>query len=77
MMSESTNNQSMHGHHSHTHQHVPEKKYVHHSRRAGHNRTTKGQRKRAFCARVLCLVLSIIALIIIAIIAYDQWVGLF
>lgn len=76
-MSESTNNQSMHEHHSHTHQHVPEQKYVHHSRRAGHNRTTKGQKKKAIYANLLFLILFIIAMVIIAIIAYDQWVGLF
>ena len=76
-MSESTNNLSMHEHHSHTHQHVPEKKHVHHSRRAGHNRTTKEQKKRVIYSRILFLALSIIALGIIAIIAYDHWVGLF
>lgn len=49
----------------------------HYSNRAGHNRQTKSQKRRRLLSNLLFIFLSIIALVVIAINLYDDFVGLF
>ena len=83
-MSNSTSFQTHYGYekgmlhnHENNHQASSSQKHVHRSKRTGHNRTTKAQKKRAFIANTLFSILCLIAIVIVAIIAYDRWVGLF
>lgn len=68
---------SKHHNHKHHHQSSSTKEHVHRNKRAGHNRRTKDQKRRTFYANIIFAILSLIALAIIAIIAYDRFVGLF
>lgn len=77
MMSYSTSFQTHYGYGSSKQALSPTQGHAHRSKRAGHNRTTKGQKKRTLIANVLFTFLSLVALIIVAIIAYDRWYGLF
>lgn len=58
-------------HHEHHHEHA------HHSNRSGHNRITSSQKTRKRIADTLFTFLSIIATLIVLIILYDKWKGLF
>ncbi len=60
--------------HEHSHEHSHE---VHYSHRAGHNRITSSQRKRALYGKILFTILSVVAAFIIAVILYDRIFGLF
>ena len=73
--------QHHHAHHEHSAHHHHHEQHnggaVHHSQRAGHNRRTKTQIRRKVLGNILFVGLSIIAIAIILIIAYDHWFGLF
>ncbi len=60
--------------HEHHHEHHHE---VHYSHRAGHNRITRSQKKRALYGKILFTILSVVAAFIIAVILYDRLFGLF
>lgn len=77
MMSNSTSFQTHYGYGSSKQVLSPAQEHVHRSKRAGHNRTTKEQKKRSIIANILFTFLSLVALVIVAIIAYDRWYGLF
>lgn len=51
--------------------------HVHYSTRAGHNRTTSSQKKRALYGNIIFTILSILAALIVAFIIYDHCEGLF
>lgn len=53
------------------------KHHEHYSKRAGRNRTTKSQKRRKVIETILFNFLCIIAALIIAIIVYDEFYGLF
>lgn len=79
-MSNSTVIQTHYGNGSimhHNNAQCPAKKHIHHSKRSGHNRITKGQKKRSIIANILFMLLSLIAIAIVATIVYDRWYGLF
>ena len=64
--------------HEHCHEHHHEHHHeVHYSHRAGHNRITSSQRKRALYGKILFTILSVVAAFIIAVILYDRLFGLF
>ena len=65
-----------HHHEVHPH-HGAHHHKVHYSQRAGRNRHTSSQKKRALYGKILFTVLSLIATFIVAIILYDRFIGLF
>ncbi len=74
---QSHNTQHTHGtHHEHHHHHHHEDAQ-HHSKRAGQNRKTKTQIRRKVLGNLLFTILSILAILILLVIAYDHWIGLF
>lgn len=63
-------------HHSHYHEHS-NAPHVHHSQRAGHNRTTSSQRKRTIISNILFSFLCVVAALFLLVVLYDRWFGLF